>query len=48
MRPSSLVYRAMRGPGESYSDVFLRLVAMEGACGPVARLGRGVLWSAHG
>ena len=24
---------AMRGPGESYSDVVLRLVAMEGACG---------------
>ena len=24
--------RAMRGPGESYSDVILRLVGMEGAC----------------
>jgi hypothetical protein len=23
---------AMRGPGESYSDVIMRLVGMEGAC----------------
>jgi hypothetical protein len=25
---------AMRGPGESCSDVILRLIEMEGACGP--------------
>jgi hypothetical protein len=25
MRPSSTVFRALRGPGESYSDVILRL-----------------------
>ena len=25
---------AMRGPGESYSDVILRLVGMEDACAP--------------
>jgi hypothetical protein len=26
--------KAMRGPGESWSDVILRLVGMEGACAP--------------
>jgi hypothetical protein len=26
--------RAMRRPGESYSEVILRLVRKEGACGP--------------
>jgi hypothetical protein len=26
--------RAMRGPGESYSDVILRLVGIKGACAP--------------
>jgi hypothetical protein len=26
--------RAQRRPGESYSDVILRLVGMEGACAP--------------
>ena len=26
--------RALRGPGESYNDVILRVVGMEGACAP--------------
>jgi hypothetical protein len=25
---------AMRGPGETYSDIILRLVGIEGACAP--------------
>jgi hypothetical protein len=29
----------MRGPGESYSEVILRLLKTEGACAPLAWLG---------